>query len=219
MVKFISLLTASCVIFGAATAPNTALADGPLIWTPVKVAPRIYQATLGLRLPVPLDASAGANLGLGSAPGGRLLSGSELATLWGKVIDSRKTLDGSDDKALVINIDTLSGDGSLSLSRSRRWVYSENLDLQSARTLSLNYTAANSAPASVNATQSLTIAYPGMGTSVGASVTLANDIGGIAGGLTLAQPVAPHLNFNASFNAPIASERTGNVQMRYRIKW
>ena len=219
MAKFVFLLLPSCVLICRMMSAAMARADGAIIWTPVKVAPRIYQTTLGLRLPTPLDTSAGADLGLGSAAGGRLLSGSQLATLWGKVVDSRKTLDGSNERALVINIDTLHGISSVSLSRSRSWVYSPSLDLQSARSLNLNYAATSTTPASINATQSLTMTYPAMGTAVGANVTLANDIGGISGALTLNQPVAPNLNFTASFNAPIAAARSGDVQMRYQIKW
>jgi len=219
MAKFVFLLLPSCVLFGVLVISKPALADGAIIWTPVKVAPHVYQTTVGLRLPAPLDTSAGANLGLGAGAGGQLLSGSQLATLWGKVADDRKTLDGSEQRALVINIDTLHRTSSVSLSRSKSWIYSPNLDLQTARSLNLNYTATNSDPASINATQSLTLTYPGMGTAFTASGTLANHGGGVSGALALNQPIATNLDFTASVSDPLSSTRAGDVQMRYQIKW
>lgn len=219
MAKFVFLLLPSCVFFGATVLSKPAQADGAIIWTPVKVAPRVYQTTVGLRLPTSLDTSAGADLGLGTAASGQLLSGSQLATLWGKVTDDRKTLDGSEERALVINIDTLHRTSSVSLSRSKSWIYSSDLDLQTARSLNLNYTATNTDPASINATQSLTLAYPEMGTALTASGTLADSGNTVSGSLALNQPIAPNLDLTASLSDPLSSNRAGDVQMHYKIKW
>jgi len=164
MAKFVSVVTAVGFTLGVTMISKQAMADGALIWTPVKVAPRVYQTTLGLHLPLAVDASAGADFGLSTEPGDKLMSGSELATLWGKVADNRDTLGGNDERALVIRIDTLRGNGGVSLSRSKSWIYSSNLDLQASRSLNLNYATTTSEPASINATQALTMTYPWAGT-------------------------------------------------------
>ncbi|MET0747404.1 MAG: hypothetical protein ABWY49_04370 [Rhizobium sp.] len=217
MAKFVASVL--FVIMGSTVMSRPAMADGALIWTPVKVAPRIYQTTLGVRLPLSIDASAGADFGLSTEPGGKLMSGSELATLWGKVADNRDTLAGKDERALVIRIDTLRGNGGVSLSRSKSWIYSADLDLQASRSLSLNYATTSNEPASVNATQALTMIYPWAGTAVSASSTVASDSGGVTGTLAFNQPLAANLDFTASIVAPLSTTATGDVQMRYQIKW
>jgi hypothetical protein len=219
MARLVSLVASACFAAGVALMSKQALADGALIWTPVKVAPRVYQTTLGLQLPLAVDASAGADFGLSTEPGGRLLSGSELATLWGKVADHRDTLAGNDERALVIRIDTLRGNGGVSLSRSKSWIYSADLDLQASRSLSLNYATTSSEPASINATQALTMTYPWAGTAVSASSTVASDSGGVTGTLAFNQPIAANLDFTASVADPLSTTPTGDVQMRYQINW
>jgi hypothetical protein len=219
MAKFVSISASVWIFFGTTMLSKQAMADGALIWTPVKVAPRVYQTTLGLKLPLPVDASAGADFGLSTEPGDKLMSGSELATLWGKISDSHDTLSRSDDRALVIRIDTLRGNGNISLSRSKSWIYSPDLDLQTSRSLSLNYATASSEDTSFNATQALTMTYPWAGTAVSASSTVATGVSGVTGTLALNQPIAPNLDFTASLVDPLSATRTGDVQMRYQIKW
>jgi hypothetical protein len=147
------------------------------------------------------------------------MSGSELATLWGKVADNHDTLSGSDDRALVIRIDTLHGDGCVSLSRSKRWIYSPSLDLQTSRSLNLNYATTSDVATSFNATQALTMTNAWAGTAVSASSSLASGSGGLTGTLALDQPIAPNLDFTASVVDPLSTTRTGDVQMHYQIKW
>lgn len=219
MAKFVSFVASVCFVGGTTLMSKQALADGALIWTPVKVAPRVYQTTLGLQLPLSVDASAGADFGLSTEPGGRLMSGSELATLWGKLADNRNTLAGDDQRALVIRIDTLHSNGGVSLSRSKSWIYSPDLDLQTSRSLNLNYATTSSEPASVNATQALTMTYPWAGTALTASSTVASGTAGLTGTLAFNQPIAANLDFTASVADPLSTTRTGDVQMRYQIKW
>lgn len=219
MAKFVSFVASVCFVVGTTVMSKQAMADGALIWTPVRVAPRIYQTTLGMQLPLSLDASAGADFGLSTEPGGKLMSGSELATLWGKIADNRDTLSGNDERTLVIRIDTLRGNGGVSLSRSKSWIYSPDLDLQASRSLSLNYATTTSETTSIDASQALTMTYPWAGTAVSASSTVTSGTGGLTGTLAFNQPIAANLNFTASVVDPLSTTRTGDVQMRYQIKW
>lgn len=219
MAKFVSLVASICFVAGTTVLSKQALADGALIWTPTKVAPRVYQTTVGLQLPVDIDASAGADFGLGTGPGGKLMTGSELATLWGKVADNHSRFGSSDAKVLVIRIDTLRGTGGVSISRSKSWIYSPNLDVQTTRSLNLNYASTAGEPASINATQALTMTNAWAGTAISASSTVANGTGGLTGTLAFNQPVAANLDFTASVNDPLSTTRSGDVQMRYQIKW
>ncbi|MGA1802004.1 hypothetical protein [Rhizobium sp. HT1-10] len=219
MAKSVFLIASLGSFLGTSLMSERAMADGALIWTPVRVAPRVYQTTVGVRLPVPLEASAGADLGLSTGQGGKLMSGSELATLWGKVTDSRSTLAGKDSRALVIRIDTLRGNGGVSLSQSKKWIYSQDLDLQASRSLNINYATTSGVPASVDLTQALTMTYPWAGTALSASSTVTSATGSLTGSLGLNQPIAPHLNLTASMADPLSATRSGDVRMRYNIKW
>ncbi|MBO9100092.1 MULTISPECIES: hypothetical protein [unclassified Rhizobium] len=219
MAKMLFRMAPVCVVLGTMTIALPAKADGALIWAPVKVAPRVYQTTVGVKLPLAVDASAGADLGLSTGTGGQLLSGSELATVWGKVADSRQRLGTTEDRAVVVRIDTLGGSGGVSLSRSRSWIYSSNLDLKASNSLNLNYAAAAGVSPSIDATQALTMTYPWAGTAVSASGTVTSATGDITGTLALNQPLAPHLRFTASVADPLSATRAGDLRMNYRIKW
>lgn len=219
MAKSVFLIASLGSFLGTSLMSERAMADGALIWTPVRVAPRVYQTTVGVRLPLAVEASAGADLGLSTEQGGKLMSGSELATLWGKVTDSRNTLAGKDSRALVIRIDTLRGNGGVSLSQSKKWIYSQDLDLQASRSLNINYATTSGVPASVDLTQALTMTYPWAGTALSASSTVTSATGSLTGTVAFNQPIAPHLNLTASMADPLSATRSGDVRMRYNIKW
>lgn len=203
----------------ALASSQPARADSLLIWSPVKVAPRTYQTTVGFRLPMAWEASAGADLGIGAATDGQVASGSKLAAVWGKLADDRSNPGGSAERAVGVRLDMLTGSGALSLSHSRDWIASENLDMSASRALSVNYAAGNSAQTSINATQALTFIYPWAGTSLSASGTVSDQRDAINGTLALNQPVAANLDFTASFTGTLASEQTGDVRLNYNIKW
>lgn len=219
MAKMLFRMAPVCVVLGTMTIALPAKADGALIWAPVKVAPRVYQTTVGVKLPLAVDASAGADLGLGAGTGGNLLSDSQLATVWGKVVDSRHRLGTTDDRAVVLRIDTLRGNGGVSLSRSTSWSYSSDIDLQTTNSINLNYAADPSVSSSIDATQALTMTYPWAGTAVSASGTVQSTTGGVTGTVAVNQPIAPHLGFTASMADPLSSARAGDLRMNYRVKW
>jgi hypothetical protein len=207
------------IFMAGALFSTLANASDLLIWSPVKVAPQTYQATVGFRLPMEWETSAGADIGLGSSPAGRIQSGSELATLWGKIADDHSNFVGTSSREVAVRVDTVRSSGALLFSRSRSWIFSEDLDLQTSRSLNINYARTNSQPASVNASQAVTLTYPQMGTSVSASGTMTDLRGAFTGTLALDQPIAPNLNFTASFTDPLSSEQAGDVRLDYRIKW
>lgn len=208
-----------CLSAGAALFSQAAHAGDLLIWKPLKVAPRVYQTTIGFRLPMAWEMSAGADLGLGGAPGGRVLSGSELATLWGRAVDDRSNFAGRSRREVTVRVDTLRGNGTLYLGRSRNWIFSKDIDLQTSRSLNVNYMVAQSASASVTTEQALTMIFPWTGTSVSASGTLTDFKGGLSSSLAVNQPIAPNLNFNASLTDPLTATPAGAVNVNYRIRW
>ncbi|WP_286203017.1 hypothetical protein [Rhizobium lusitanum] len=149
------------VLVSAASLSQTAYAGDLLIWTPVKVAPRTYHTTIGFRLPMAWEMSAGADIGLGSAPGGKILSGSELATFWGKAVDDSRNFASKSRREVALRLDTLRGSGTLYLGRSRNWIVSKDLDMQTTHALNVNYGRAQSQSTSVTASQAVTIIFPG----------------------------------------------------------
>ncbi|MEZ2222836.1 hypothetical protein [Rhizobium sp. RCC_161_2] len=206
-------------LVSAVSLSRTADAGDLLIWTPVKVAPRTYQTTIGFRLPMAWEMSAGADIGLGSAPGGKILSGTELATFWGKAVDDSRNFASKSRREVAIRLDTLRGSGTLYLGRSRNWIVSKDLDLQTTRALNVNYVATQSQPTSVTASQGVTLIFPWTGTSISANGAVTDLKGAVSSTLAFNQPIAPNLNFTASVVDPLALTPAGNVNVNYRIKW
>ncbi|NTI51798.1 hypothetical protein G6L94_26130 [Agrobacterium rhizogenes] len=204
---------------GTASFSQAAYASDLLIWTPVKVAPRTYQTTIGFRLPMAWEMSAGADIGLGGAPGGKILSGSELATFWGRAVDDSRNFASKSRREIALRIDTLRGSGTLYLSRSRNWIVSKDLDMQTTRALNVNYVGAQSQPASVTASQGVTMIFPWTGTSISANGAVTDLKGTVSSTVAFNQPIAPNLNFTASVVDPLALTPAGNVNVNYRIKW
>jgi hypothetical protein len=198
---------------------SPARASDLLIWSPVKTAPRAYQTTVGFRIPMEWETSAGADLGLGGLPGGKIESGSELASLWGKIADDRNTFDGSVSREVAVRLDPLRSSSTLALSRSRNWIYSENIDLGVSHSLSINYAPNGNAATSVNASQALTMTYPWTGTAISASGTLTDMKGAFASSLAFDQPIAPNLSFNASLTDPMSPSKSGDLRINYQVKW
>jgi len=207
------------LLAGVASVSQPAHASDLLIWKPVKVAPRAYQTTIGFRLPMAWEMSAGADLGLGGAPGGRILSGSELATLWGRAVDDRSSFAGRSRREVTVRVDTLRGNGTLYLGRSRNWIFSKDIDLQTSRSLNVNYMVAQSASTSVTAAQAVTMIFPWTGTSVSASGAVTDFKGGLSSSLAVNQPIALNLNFAASLTDPLTATPAGTVNVHYRIRW
>ncbi|MFS8113471.1 hypothetical protein QD460_17245 [Rhizobium jaguaris] len=208
-----------CVPVCAAPLLQTADASDLVIWSPAKVAPRAYQTTIGFRLPMAWEMSAGADLGLAGAAGGKILSGSELATLWGKAVDDRSNLAGESRREVAVRMDTLRSSGTLYFGNSRKWIFSDNLDMQTLRSLNLSYVTTQAAPASVTASQGVTMIFPSSGTSISASGAVTDLHGAFSSTLAFNQPIAPNLNFSASFNDPLTLTPSGDVRVDYRIKW
>ncbi|MFK0164272.1 hypothetical protein [Rhizobium sp. NPDC090279] len=190
-----------------------------MIWSPVKLAPRTYKTTLGFRLPMAWDVSAGMDLGLGGAASGTILRSSSLATLWGTAIDDQRHFSTVWRREVALRVDTLNSTGTLCLERSRSWTVSENLDMSTSRSLNVNYAGSRNAANSITATQAVTVAVPWTGSSISAIGNLRDAASVFSSTVSFHQPLAPNLNFSASFADPQTLMPAGNVRLDYRIKW
>ncbi|NTF45518.1 hypothetical protein [Rhizobium rhizogenes] len=199
--------------------PQAANASDLMIWSPVKVAPRTYKTTLGFRLPMAWETSAGVDLGLGGSANGTILRSSSLATIWGRAVDSQSRFSTSWRREVALRMDTLNGAGSLCFARSRSWIVSDNLDMSTSRSLNVNYVGARSAANTIIATQDVTLAVPWTGTSISASGNLKDVGNAFSSTLSFQQPLAPNLNFSASFFDPQTLTPAGNLRLDYRVKW
>ncbi len=214
-----SLFGRACgVLLIAAASCGSAQAGGLLIWAPVKTAPGAYQTTLGFSLPLQWQTSAGADVGLATTSG-RFEPGSQMATLWGKLADDRNTFDGTTSREVSLRLDTLTGSGAFLLNDARSWIYSEDINLGTSRSLNIGYAPRTADSASISASQALTLTYPWTGTSVSASGALTDIKGALTTSLALEQPLAPNLNFTASLTDPMSTAQTGDVHLQYQIKW
>lgn len=198
---------------------QAANASDLMIWSPVKVAPQTYKTTLGFRLPMAWEMSAGVDLGLGGTTGGTILRSSELATLWGRAVDDRSRFATVSRREVALRVDALNGSGMLYLGRSRNWIVSDNLDMRTSRSLNVNYVGARNGPTSIIATQAVAIAVPWTGTSISASGNLMDGDSVFSSTVVFQQPLASNLNFSASFTNPLTMAPTGDVRFDYRIKW
>lgn len=207
------------VLASVMSLPQAANASDLMIWSPVKVAPQTYKTTVGFRLPMAWEMSAGVDLGLGGAADGAILRSSSLATLWGRAVDDQSRFSTVSRREVALRVDALNGAGMLCLGRSRSWILSENLDMSTSRSLNVNYVGARNAANSIVATQALTVAVPWTGTSISASGNLKDVGSAFSSSLSFQQPLAPNLNFSASFADPQTLTPTGSLRVDYRVRW
>jgi hypothetical protein len=210
----------ACFLFAVClSAGGPARADDLLIWAPARTADRSYKATVGFRLPMAWETSAGADVALASTKGGALLPDSEQATLWGKIAKANVTPAGRSERDVSLRVDTLRGSGQLMLSRSRNWILSDSLDMQSSRSISIGYDAAETRQAAVTVSQALKLIHPWTGTSLSVNGSLDDVNGDFSSTVAVSQNILPTLNVNASLTDPLSADRTGNVGLSYRLRW
>ena len=199
--------------------PLPARADNLLIWAPVKVSDQSYKATLGFRLPAEWETSAGADIGLAAHKDGALMPDSEQATLWGTITKVRVTPAARAQQDVGVRVDTLRGSGSLMLSRSRSWILSDSLDMQSTRSVNVSYDAVNAQQTSVNASQALKLIYPWTGTSLSAGAGMIDFKGDFSTSVAVNQRILPNLNLSAAVTDPLSSGQASNVSVNYQLRW
>ncbi|MBX5189344.1 hypothetical protein HJB86_10565 [Rhizobium sp. NZLR3b] len=217
---FMTTFKIACIVFAIVTSLATATrADDLLIWSPAKLSDRSYKATMGFRLPAEWETSAGADIGLASTKGGAPLPDSGQAMLWGRIDRTSVTPAGQSQRGASINVDTLRGSGALTLSRSRSWILSDTLDMQSSRSISVQYDAVDIKQASVTASQALKLIHPWTGTSLSAGAGVSNASGDFSSTVAVNQAILPNLNLDASVNNPFSASEAGSVNLRYRLNW
>ncbi|WP_434711575.1 hypothetical protein NMA58_18700 [Rhizobium sp. YTUHZ045] len=197
----------------------TAKADDLLIWSPAKVSDRSYKATMGFRLPAEWETSAGADLALAATKGGAPLPDSEQAMLWGRISKTSVTPAGQSQQGARVSVDTLRGSGALTLSRSRSWILSDSLDMQSSRSLSVRYDPVDARETSVTASQALKLIHPWTGTSLSAGAGASNASGDFSSTVAVNQAILPNLNLDASVSNPFSPDEASSVNLRYRVSW
>ncbi|MFS2175479.1 hypothetical protein ACCC98_05950 [Rhizobium pisi] len=215
-----TIFKTACIVF--AILPSVAAvakADDLLIWSPAKLSDRSYKATMGFRLPAEWETSAGADIGLASTKGGAPLPDSEQMMLWGRISKTTVTPAGQSQLGARVSVDTLRGGGALTLSRSRSWILSDSLDMQSSRSISVQYDAVEARQASVTASQALKLIHPWTGTSLSAGTGISNAGGDFSSTVTVSQAILPNLNLDASVNNPFSGGEAGSVNLRYRVQW
>ncbi|OWO96359.1 hypothetical protein B5E41_02530 [Rhizobium esperanzae] len=196
-----------------------AKADDLLIWSPAKVSDRSYKATVGFRLPAEWETSAGADLALAATKGGAPLPDSEQAMLWGRISKTSVTPAGQSQQGARVSVDTLRGSGALTLSRSRSWILSDSLDMQSSRSVSVRYDPVDARETSVTASQALKLIHPWTGTSLSAGAGISNASGDFSSTVAVNQAILPNLNLDASVSNPFSPDEVGSVNLRYRVQW
>ncbi|PDT26180.1 hypothetical protein CO660_29250 [Rhizobium sp. L9] len=197
----------------------TVKADDLLIWSPAKVSDRSYKATMGFRLPAEWETSAGADLALAATKGGAPLPDSEQAMLWGRISKTSVTPAGQSQQGARVSVDTLRGSGALTLSRSRSWILSDSLDMQSSRSLSVRYDPVDARETSVTASQALKLIHPWTGTSLSAGAGVSNASGDFSSTVAVDQAILPNLNLDASVSKPFSPDEASSVTLRYRVSW
>ncbi|ARQ11943.1 hypothetical protein NXC12_CH03991 [Rhizobium etli] len=210
----------ACILFAILLSLTAAAkADDLLIWSPAKLSDRSYKATLGFRLPAEWETSAGADVALAATTGGVPLPDSEQAMLWGRISRATVTPAGRSQQGARVSVDTLRGSGVLTLSRSRSWILSDTLDMQTSRSLSVGYDPVESRQASVTASQALKLIHPWTGTSLSAGAGISNASGDFSSSVGVSQTILPNLNLDASMKNPFSEAETGSVNLRYRLNW
>ncbi|MBB3594402.1 hypothetical protein FHX08_004806 [Rhizobium sp. BK529] len=209
----------ACFVFALLPLANPVFADDLVIWSPVKVSTRSYKTTIGFRLPTEWETSAGADLALASNKSGAPLPDSGQAMLWGKLEKVSVTPGSRMQQDATVQVDTLRGSGALMLSRSRNWILSDSLDMQTTRTVSLGYNAQDVRQATVSASQAVKLIYPWTGTSISAGSSISDVSGDFSSTVAVSQNILPNLGLSASVSDPLSTGRTGNVNLNYQLRW
>ncbi len=209
----------ACFVFALLPFANPASADDLFIWSPVKVSNRSYKTTVGFRLPMEWETSAGADLALASNKSGAPMPGSGQAMLWGRLEKVSVTPASRAQQDVTLQVDTLRGSGALMLSRSRSWILSDTLDMQTTRSVSVGYDAVDARQATVSASQAINLIHPWTGTSISAGSSVGNVNGDFSSTLGVSQTLFPNLGLNASVTDPLSTGRTGNINVNYQLNW
>ncbi|MFW8587476.1 hypothetical protein ACOJBM_29150 [Rhizobium beringeri] len=196
-----------------------ARADDLVIWSPAKLSDRSYKATMGFRLPAEWETSAGADIALAATKGRRrcpIRTGNALGQ------------DHQDERHPGRSVTTgrkrqrryaARQRRALTLSRSRSWILSDSLDMQSSRSISVQFDAVDARQASVTASQALKLIHPWTGTSLSAGTGVSNASGDFSSTVAVSQTILPNLNLDASMNNPFSGDEAGSVNLRYRVNW
>ncbi|ANM12525.1 hypothetical protein AMK05_CH04200 [Rhizobium sp. N324] len=220
MLDFMTIFKTASLLFAVLLSlASAARADDLLIWSPAKLSDRSYKATMGFRLAAEWETSAGADIALASTKGGAPLPDSEQAMLWGRIVRTSVTPSGQSQRGARISVDTLRGSGALTLSRSRSWILSDSLDMQSSRSISVQYDAVDIKQASVTASQALKLIHPWTGTSLSAGAGISNASGDFSSSVAVNQAILPNLNLDASVSNPFSADEAGSVNLRFRLNW
>ncbi|MBB3137189.1 hypothetical protein FHS26_004948 [Rhizobium pisi] len=215
-----TIFKTACIVFAVLpSAAAAAKADDLLIWSPAKLSDRSYKATMGFRLPAEWETSAGADIGLASTKGGAPLPDSEQMMLWGRISKTTVTPAGQSQLGARVSVDTLRRGGALTLSRSRSWILSDSLDMQSSRSVSIGYDPVEIRQASVTASQALKLIHPWTGTSLSAAAGVSNASGDFSSTVGVNQAILPNLDLDASVSDPFSADEAGRVNLRYRLNW
>lgn len=174
---------------------------------------------MGFRLPAEWETSAGADIALASTRGGALLPDSGQAMLWGRIVRTSVTPAGQSQRGAKVSVDTLRGSGALTLSRSRSWILSDSLDMQSSRSISVQFDAVDIRQASVTVSQALKLIHPWTGTLLSAGTGVSNAGGDFSTTVAVGQAILPNLNLDASVSNPFSGGEAGSVNLRYRVQW
>jgi hypothetical protein len=209
----------ACFAFALLALANPVFADDLVIWSPVKVSNRSYKTTVGFRLPMEWETSAGADLALSSNKSGAPLPDSGQAMLWGRLEKVSVTPASRAQQDVTLQVDTLRGSGALMLSRSRSWILSDTLDMQTTRAVSLGYDAVDARQATVSASQAVKLIYPWTGTSISAGSSIGNLNGDFSSTVAVNQDILPNLGLSASVSDPLSAQRTGNLNLNYQLNW
>ncbi|WP_183806151.1 hypothetical protein [Rhizobium sp. BK316] len=208
-----------CFVFALLPLANSVFADDLVIWSPVKVSNRSYKTTVGFRLPMEWETSAGADFALASNKSGAPLPASGQAMLWGKLQKVSVTPASRAQQDVTLQVDTLRGSGALMLSRSRSWILSDSLDMQTTRAVSLGYNAVDARQATVSASQAVKLIYPWTGTSISAGSSISDVSGDFSSTVAVSQNILPSLGLSASVSDPLSTGRAGNVNLNYQLRW
>jgi hypothetical protein len=214
-----SRIKIACFVFTLFPLVKPAFADDLLIWSPVKVSSRSYKATVGFRLPMEWETSAGADLALASDKSGAPLPDSGQAMLWGRLQKVSATPATRAQQDVTLQVDTLRGSGALMLSRSRSWILSDSLDMQTTRAVSLGYNAIDTRQATISASQAVKLIYPWTGTSISAGSSVSDFNGDFSSTVAVSQNILPDLGLTASISDPLSTGRTGNINLNYQLRW
>lgn len=208
-------LCAGVLLFLAGSHP--AGADN-LIWAPAKTGDNSYKFKMGVKLPLPADVTAGADVSVNANKAGQLTTLMPV-DFWGRISSqSGQNTAVVRQRSFNVRSNAATGAGGLGMETTRRSIVSSRLDLQTGRSVSLQCNAYEHQCRSVTARQTARLSVTEGGPALIAEGSFSTGEGTFSNRIAFEQKVLGGVVLQGAVQNPVRAPAV-SVNLRYALNW